>query len=249
TQHFDFNLLSADELERYVRWIVEDAGLEVDDESVAWAVRQGRGSARDTLSALDQVVAAGGVLTRSEPIEELFAALTGRDAGAAVGAVADAPVQGHDPRVLAKSFLDALRDAFLLSLEVDVPHLVDTDRERLEGWAASAGTPLLTRAMEAVGSAMVDMRTAADPRVPLEVALVRLVAHGDSSYESLVERIERLEAAIERGGVPPVDGGGRAARAEPAPPPAGEGDSSPSSGGGGSAGVGGPAQARAALAK
>ena len=62
TQHFEFQLLSSHELTDYVRWIADDAGLTVDDEGVAHVVRQGRGSARDTLSALDQVVAAGGVV-------------------------------------------------------------------------------------------------------------------------------------------------------------------------------------------
>jgi DNA polymerase-3 subunit gamma/tau len=249
TQHFEFQLLAADELERYVRWIVSDADLDVDESSVAWSVRQGRGSARDTLSALDQVVAAGGVVDRAEPVDELFAAITGKDAGAAVSAVADALAQGHDPRVLAKSFLDALRDAFLLSLGVDVPHLVDADRASLDEWAQAAGTPLLTRSMEAVGSAMVDMRNAADPRVPLEVALVRLATAGTQSFDALVERIERLEAAIASGAAAAPAGAGAA--------PAGAGAAAPSAGApvpeaavaedeAGVAG-GGPAQARAAL--
>ena len=211
TQHYEFQLLSADELEDYVRWIVADAGLDVDDEAVAHVVRQGRGSARDTLSALDQVVAAGGVMTRSEPVDLLFSALAERNSGGAILAVADALAQGHDPRVLGEAFLGAVRDAFLLSLGVDVPHLVDADREGLGQWAATLGTPRLTRAMERVGTALVDMRQAADPRVPLEVALVQLTAGdvvagagaaGDGGTASadagvladLVARVERLEA-------------------------------------------------------
>lgn len=245
TQHFEFQLLAADELERYVRWIVSDADLDVDEASVAWAVRQGRGSARDTLSALDQVVAAGGVVDRAEPVDELFAAVTGKDAGAAVSAVADALAQGHDPRVLAKSFLDALRDAFLLSLGVDVPHLVDADRASLDEWAQAAGTPLLTRSMEAIGAAMVDMRNAADPRVPLEVALVRLATSGSQSFEALVERIERLEAALASGATVPVPGGAAAA-AEPRSEESVSARAAAAEDDEGVAG-GGPAQARAAL--
>ena len=252
TQHFEFQLLAAEELERYVRWIVSDADLDVDEDSIAWAVRQGRGSARDTLSALDQVVAAGGVVDRAQPIEELFAAITGKDAGAAVSAVAEALAQGHDPRVLAKSFLDALRDAFLLSLGVDVPHLVDADRASLDEWAQAAGTPLLTRSMEAVGAAMVDMRNAADPRVPLEVALVRLATSGSQSFDALVERIEKLEAALASGATVPASGGAPAAAehaAAPAAPaavaaaPHDDGDDPDDAGVAGA----GPAQARAAL--
>ena len=223
TQHYEFQLLSAHELTDYVRWIAQDAPLDLDEESIAYVVRQGRGSARDTLSALDQVVAAGGVVTRVAPVDQLLQALADRSSGGAVLAVSDALSLGHDPRVLADSLLAELRDAFLLSLGVEVPHLVDADSERLGEWAHTLGTPALTRAMEAVGAATVDMRQAADPRVPLEVALVRLCSSdsgaaagpsltgpGDAPdgavIAQLVRRIDALEAAL-------ADGGGRAAAA------------------------------------
>ncbi|MGB3411819.1 MAG: DNA polymerase III subunit gamma/tau [Microthrixaceae bacterium] len=199
TQHFEFQLLSADELERYVRWIIADADLDVDDAGIAWAVRQGRGSARDTLSALDQVVAAGGVVERTEPIEKFFEALVAKDSGVAILAVAEALAQGHDPRVLAKVFLDSLRDTFLLSLGAEVPHMMADDAERMGAWARQIGTPLLTRAMESIGSATVDMRQAADPRVPFEVALVRLTTPSAGSLSELSERLDKLERAMANG--------------------------------------------------
>ena len=209
TQHFDFNLLSAAELTDHVRWVVQDAGLDVDEEAIAHAVRRGRGSVRDTLSALDQVVAAGGVLQRSEPVEALFEAIAARDSGKALLAVAEAVNEGHDPRVLAEAFVAEVRDAFLVSLGVDTPHLIDSDAQRLEHWVGELGPAGLTSSLERVGTALVDMRSAADPRVPLEVALVQLTSTSDAGTSSggsarsadssdaladLVKRIERLEA-------------------------------------------------------
>lgn len=207
TQHFDFRLLSADELTEHVRWVVADAGLDVDDEAIAYAVRRGRGSVRDTLSALDQVVAAGGVTQRAEPVEALFEALSARDSGKALLAIADAVSAGHDPRVLAEAFVGEVRDAFLASLGVDTPHLVDTDAQRLKHWADQLGSAGLTAAMERVGTALVDMRVAADPRVPLEVALIGLTTAADSpsaqgraapvvgdALAALTKRVEALEA-------------------------------------------------------
>jgi DNA polymerase-3 subunit gamma/tau len=274
TQHFEFQLLTAQELESQVRWIVADADLEVDDEAIAWVVQKGRGSSRDTLSALDQVVAAGGVITRAEPVERLYESLVARDTGMAVVAVADALAQGHDPRVLGAAFLDSLRDAFLVSLGVEVPHLMEHDREQYGRWAAELGTPALTRAMEAVGTALVDMRQAADPRVPLEVALVRLTASSDGassptaaavsdgSLDALIARIDRLEASIAAGARPSAAAAAPATTtsarspegaAEPAPAPRAEAarTAASSTGGGRDAGDsgGGPAQARAELAR
>ena len=227
TQHSDFQLQSAAELTDYVRWIAQDAPLDVDEDSIAYVVREGHGSARDTLSALDQVVAAGGVITRDLPVDQLLGAIAAGDSGAAVLAVSDALALGHDPRVLAESFLAELRDAFLLSLGVEVTHLVDADAERLGEWARTLGTPVLTRAVEAVGSALVDMRQAADPRVPLDVAMVRLCVgaptaggaagpapagrgSGDEAVVTdLVRRVEALERALADGAV--AGGGGAGA--------------------------------------
>lgn len=272
TQHFEFQLLSAAELESQVRWIIADAELDVDDAAVGWVVQKGRGSSRDTLSALDQVVAAGGVVTRDEPVERLYESLVARDTGMAVVAVAEALAQGHDPRVLGAAFLDSLRDAFLVSLDVEVPHLMEHDREQYARWAGELGTPTLTRAMDAVGTALVDMRQAADPRVPLEVALVRLTSPADESIAGLAERIERLEQALSNGATtsaaapsadqpaapvaapeaaapspPPASTPAAAAPAD-VPPPA-DVPAAPVEPAAASSAGGGPAQARAELAR
>lgn len=249
TQHYEFQLLSSRELTAYVHWIAQDAPLDIDEESVAHVVRAGRGSARDTLSSLDQVVAAGGVITRMPPVEQVLRALAGSDTGAAVVAVSDALDLGHDPRVLAETLLGDLRDAFLLSLGADVAHLVDSDAERLGGWAQALGTPRLTRAMEAVGAAIVEMRQAADPRVPLEVALVRLCSSASPDDGVIAELVRRIEA-LERSGVTGAADGGRATDAQttnrPVVSSAGA-DAEPDADDRGEPTGGGPAAARAAL--
>ena len=61
TQHLQFHLLSEAELEEHVRWVVADAGLDVSPETITAVVRQGAGSVRDTLSALELAVAVGGI--------------------------------------------------------------------------------------------------------------------------------------------------------------------------------------------
>ena len=65
TQHFEFHLLDADELADHVRYVIADAGLGLGEDAVDHVVRQGGGSARDTLSALDQVSAMGGVVEQA----------------------------------------------------------------------------------------------------------------------------------------------------------------------------------------
>src|SRR5215831_1659282 len=66
SQAFELHLLAADELAELAEFVIDDAGVEVPEGTVDYVVRAGAGSARDMLSALDQVVAAGGIPDENE---------------------------------------------------------------------------------------------------------------------------------------------------------------------------------------
>ena len=85
--------IAAEELEAHVRWVAADAGLEVTDEAIEAVLHMGAGSARDTLSALDQVVAAGGITPELLPLDDLIEGLVEADTGRSLAALA-AAVQG-----------------------------------------------------------------------------------------------------------------------------------------------------------
>jgi len=223
TQHFEFNLLPADVLADHVRHVIADAGLDLDDDVVDHVVRAGRGSARDTLSALDQVAAAGGVGDTDTSVDDLVDALGRRDAGGALVAVDASVRSGRDPRVLAEQLIDQLRCAFLVAMGAPASGLTDRAEARAREVSQALGPASLTRALEAVGTAVVEMRHAPDPRIPLEVALVQVArpeAAGD--LDALVRRIEQLEQAL-AAGVPadavPAAGAVPPPTAAPAPGP------------------------------
>src|SRR3954447_20254233 len=75
TQHFEFRLLPAPLLNALVRDINEAAGLGVAPEAIDLVVRKGSGSARDTLSVLDQVAALGDVVDEGQVVNEIVEAL------------------------------------------------------------------------------------------------------------------------------------------------------------------------------
>jgi DNA polymerase-3 subunit gamma/tau len=193
TQHFEFRLLSPEVLTEHLRWVVDDAGIPVDDEAIALAVRRGRGSARDALSALDQIIA-GGVGDEDASLDELLEALCERDTARALAAVALAANAGREPRQLAEALLAHLRDALLSVLAPDVVALPDEAKEEVADQGRRLGPAAVVRALDAVGEALLAMRDAPDPRVTLEVALVRVTRPElDTSPAALVERLERLE--------------------------------------------------------
>jgi DNA polymerase III subunit gamma/tau len=211
TQHLEFHLLPADELAEHVRWVVQDAGLDLGEDAVEHALRLGGGSARDTLSALDQIAAVGGVVADDEPVDAILTAVGDRDPGAVLVAVADAVAAGRDVRVLGAAVIERLRNAFLAVMGAPDRHLPEGERVRAEALGTAMGAPGLTRALEVVGEALVDLPKKTDPRIVLEVALVRLTRPDvDRGLDALLERVDRLERAAS---------GGAPVSPSPAPPP------------------------------
>jgi DNA polymerase-3 subunit gamma/tau len=214
TQHFEFRLLPLELLVEHLKWVAADAGLDIPAEVIQLVARRGKGSVRDALSVLDQVAAAGGIDHQAPSVGELVEALCERDAGRAMAAVAERCGAGHDPRQVATDVLERLRQALLVTVSRSLVGLPDEEVDAVEAEAHRLGRAGTVRAMELLGQALVDMREAPDPRVLLEVALVRLCRPElDTSPEAMLDRIERLERAL--AGRPPS-----AAPAAAAAPPA-----------------------------
>jgi DNA polymerase III subunit gamma/tau len=212
TQHFQFHLLDGDVLASLLEAINRDADLGLSPDAVHAAVQRGRGSARDAESALEQLAAIGTEEEDGAPLVDLAASIANRDAGAVLQTVARAVAAGRDPRRLGSDLVEHLRDAFLANQAPSLVLLPGSEKAQLADEAQTMGLPLLVRCMETIGQALVEMRDSVDPRVTLEVALVRLASPAaDTSPAALLERIERLERALgEKGGstVAPVSPGG-----------------------------------------
>ena len=198
TQHYEFSLLPAAVLEDHVRRIIADAGLDVDEAGVQYALRQGGGSARDTLSALDLVAAAGGVPEGSDAGRDIALAIGAGDAAGTVRAVQHAISTGREPRTIGEATLRVLRNAFLASMGAPQTQLSESDQAEAAQIADALGAATITRSLEVLGQALVEMRQAADPRVPLEVALLRLARREGNDTAALVQRIEALEQLVSR---------------------------------------------------
>jgi len=213
TQHLEFGLLGADTLASLVADVREAAGLSVSDDELAIAVRKGRGSARDTLSALDQVAAAGGASGMRPEVTSLTDALCSEDANLVLTSVATLTEAGWGAQEMAAELVEELRQSFLLTLAPDLSSASGSEKDRLSKVATTLGLPRVVRAIETLGRAQIDLRDAPDPRALLEVALVRLARPElDESVNALAERIGRLERTVAKGIAP-------AASAPAAPPP------------------------------
>jgi DNA polymerase III subunit gamma/tau len=194
TQHLEFRLFNGDTLNSLLHEVDNAAGLKADDATIEAAVRLGRGSARDALSALDQLIATGSIVETQPEFDELFRALVDADAVAALRSLAELAREGWDPEQLAENFAAEVRQVFLLQVAPEVADAVDSDRGRLIEWGTQLGLPRTVRVLETVGRAMREMKSAPEKIVILEVAMVRLVRSDlENTLEALDERVTKLE--------------------------------------------------------
>src|ERR1700689_716838 len=225
TQHLEFRLFNGETLSALLHEVENAAGLSADEATIEAAVRLGRGSARDALSALDQLIATGSVIENQPEFDGLFRALVDTDAVAALRCLAVLTREGWDPEQLAENFAAEVRQVFLLQVAPEVADAVGSDRERLTEWGSQLGLPRTVRVLETVGRAMREMKSAPEKIVILEVAMVRLIRPElDNTVDALAERLTKLEREgirVETPAPPPpavLRPIGTSAPARPSPP-------------------------------
>ena len=218
-QVFELGLIGADIMSDHLRHVVADAELDVDDEAIDHAVAAGGGSVRDSLTALERIVAGGGTTELDSSTDAILNALAEGDRAAALSAVGDAVGRGRDPRTIGEMALAGLRDAFLTAMGDPPPRMSEHERARAADLADRMAPVAITRALETLGRALIDMRQAPDPRIDMEVALMRLChPDEDRSLEALAQRIRQLEARLE--GSPASSAPGSVPRSPASPSPA-----------------------------
>ena len=197
TQHLQFHLLPLQQLKEHVRWVVADAKLVVSEEAIERVVQLGAGSVRDTLSALELVVASGGDVEQQISLDEFIESFIDHDPGRALAAVSSAVQFGADPRALTEDIVRHLRDAFLSLM---APDLVQLPKERAEvvgDQARRMGATSVVRAIEILGDVLIEIRHAPDARLLVEVALVKLTRqNSNTDVAALMTRIEKLESGL-----------------------------------------------------
>ena len=218
-QVFELGLIGAEVMSDHLRHVVADAELDVDDEAIDHAVAAGGGSVRDSLTALERIVAGGGTAELDSSTDAILTALAEGDRAAALSAVGDAVGRGRDPRTIGEMALAGLRDAFLTAMGDPPPRMSEHERARAADLADRMAPVAITRALETLGRALIDMRQAPDPRIDMEVALMRLChPDEDRSLEALAQRIWQLEARLE--GSPASSAPGSVPRSPASPSPA-----------------------------
>ena len=237
-QTFAFSRPRLPELVRKLRRIADGEGINVPDQALALIARSGRGAYRDAESTLDQLASAtenditvqavlqllGAV--EDEALFRLCDLVVDRDTAGALTFVEELAEQGQDLGRLVLDLLEHLRHVMLVQHMGEVPEslpVTDETSERLRAQANQLGGATVIRLVDLLALAVEDMRQGGDPRLPLELALVKVTRPGaDLSRESLSYRLEQLEARSHVPGTVPETGPEEAVLPEQAPPPRSE---------------------------
>jgi DNA polymerase-3 subunit gamma/tau len=212
THHYPFRLIPPRLLSSYLSELCEKEAVTIEPAALPLVVRAGAGSARDTLSVLDQLMGgagpegitytlAAGLLgyTPDTLLDEVVDAFAAGD-GAAVFGVVDKVIEtGQDPRRFTEDLLRRLRDLVIVSAVPDAPatgliDIAEDAAERLVSQAARFGPAELSRAADLVATGLTEMRGATAPRLLLELICARVLLPGaDHSTEGVQARLDRLE--------------------------------------------------------
>ena len=192
THHYPFRLIPPAALIDYVQQLCDSEGVVVEPGVLPLVVRSGGGSARDTLSILDQLIAgsegntvsadrAAGLLgfTHTELLDDVVAALGSGDPAAAFTATDRVIQTGQDPRRFVEDLLERLRDLIIVNAtSIDgaaaVLRGVPQDQlDRMFEQARAFGAKELSRTADTVSEALDQMTGATPPRLHLELMIAR----------------------------------------------------------------------------
>jgi DNA polymerase III subunit gamma/tau len=216
-QTFVFQRPRLQDLVTVLTRVAEGEGIDAPPQALSLVARAARGSFRDATSTLDQLASATGkeitvqsVLQLLGTVEEdalfrLCDLVIDRDTAGALTFVEELSEQGNDLGRLVSDLIEHLRHLMLVQHMHEVPEslpVTEETRERLRAQANQLGEPTVVRLLDLLAVAVDDMRQGGDPRLPLELALVKVTRPAaDLSRESTAYRLEQLET---RGGPVPA---------------------------------------------
>ncbi|WP_369415013.1 DNA polymerase III subunit gamma and tau [Nocardioides jiangxiensis] len=220
THHYPFRLIPPRLLSGYLGQLCEAEGVAIEPAALPLVVRAGGGSARDTLSVLDQLLGgagpagvtydlAAGLLgyTPDSLLDEVVDAFAARDGSGVFGVVDKVIETGQDPRRFTEDLLRRLRDLVIVAAVPDAPAtgLIDVAEdagERLVAQAQRFGAIELSRAADLVAKGLTEMRGATAPRLLLELICARVLLPGaDDTSDGVLARLDRLERRASMTGV------------------------------------------------
>jgi len=193
SQHFHFRVLTFNEIAERIKYIAREENLEIADGAVAVIARMAEGSMRDALSLLEQARAYCGEqipdkevrellgVVPEDSLNELVEAIAAGSAERVLGLVHTFQKEGRNLQHFCREAIRHIRNLLITRVcgaESDLIAATPDQRPALAKAAALFSEEDLTRFFNILLQTDEDLRRKPDPRVHLEMGLLRLIHAG-----------------------------------------------------------------------
>lgn len=214
-QRFDFKRVKESDIVKRMTYICSEMNIEVEEGVFRLIARNSDGAMRDALSILDQCISFGlGKITYDDVINilgtvsedimfRLIDYIGEQNAKDAMELIQDLVSSGKDIHQFIKDLIEHYRNLMMTKVSKDLEGVINLSKEninRLVEQGKKLDTNSIIRAIRELSQTAVDAKYATQPRILLEVAVIKLTQPMlDNSIEALIERVEALEKIIQSG--------------------------------------------------
>jgi DNA polymerase-3 subunit gamma/tau len=192
-QQFSFRSVDFAEVVKRMEEICQKEGIQTDPETLSVLAQAGQGSVRDSLSALDQAIACCGLKLNAAEVRDLLGmfsldslgevteALTGQDSRRMLDLVMELERNGRNLQHFCRELARYFRNLLVAKVAGANTRLIGAsprEQERLAQIAGGFSEEDLTRYLQLTLDLFKDLQTSLQPRLHLEVGLLRLVQAG-----------------------------------------------------------------------
>lgn len=215
-QRYDFRRITNATIQKQLRMLIEEEGLEADEDALAYIARVGDGSMRDALSLLEQCISFyfGERLTYEKCLDVLGAVDTSvfshvlrnvmqNQVTACIQILDEVFAQGRDINQFVTDFIWYLRSMMLVQTADKAENVLDMSRDNLLALKEEAkmiDLDTLLRYIRILSELSNQIKYSSSKRVLLEVALIKLMKPAmEEDLGSLLQRINDLENQVANG--------------------------------------------------
>ena len=215
-QRYDFKRISIETITERMKELMEAEGVQVEEKALRYVAKTADGSMRDALSLLDQCIAFhfGKELTYdkvldvlgavdTEVFSRLFRQVLKRDVLGCINLLEEIVMQGRELTQFVSDFSWYLRNLLLVKTSDNMEDVIDISSEnlnRLKEEAEETDAETVIRYIRIFSELSAKMKYAAQKRILLEVALIKLCKpEMETSQDALLDRIRAVEEKMEHG--------------------------------------------------
>lgn len=213
-QRFDFKRIQPETMSVRLKQVAQLEGMELDDDAAILIARIADGALRDGLSILDQcagrskkidsaLVSEVAGLAGRESLYKLTDCICTQNSSSAMTVISELYQNSYDMERLCVEMINHLRNFLIVKTVKDSRGLIICTDDEYNSIILSAENFTLENvifALDLFQDALTKIKTGANARVELEMAFVKLCEPKlDVNIDSLVDRISKLERAVNRG--------------------------------------------------